>query len=93
MVPLAHGEMARAKVGEALVAPGMVTLAVSEAGQLVSFPAGTSENWYANCAEADGASGTAEGAAFAGGDNETDSPLTIVTVNGAPLPEKSATVG
>ena len=24
---------------------------------------------------------------------ETDSPLTIVTVSGAPLPEKSATVG
>ena len=31
--------------------------------------------------------------AFAALEIETDSPLTIVTVRGAPLPEKSATVG
>ena len=36
---------------------------------------------------------TADGAAFADGDSETDSPLTMVTVSGAPLPEKSAITG
>ncbi len=37
--------MASWNVGEAVVAPGMVTLADSEVGQLVSEPTGTSENW------------------------------------------------
>ena len=36
--------MARANVGEATVAPGIVTAAVSDVGQLVSAPTGTSEN-------------------------------------------------
>ena len=45
MVPLLQGSMARANVGEATVAPGIVTEADSEVGQLVSAPTGTSENW------------------------------------------------
>ncbi len=36
---------------------------------------------------------TEDGGAFAAGESVTDSPLTMVTVSGAPLPEKSATVG
>ena len=36
---------------------------------------------------------TVEGGAFAAGDNETDNPSTIVTVSGAPLPDKRAIVG
>jgi len=34
-----------AKVGDEAPAPGMVTDASSELGQLVSFPTGTSEYW------------------------------------------------
>lgn len=45
MVPLPHGAIARAKAGDAVVAPGMVAVALSEVGQLVSDPTGTSENW------------------------------------------------
>ena len=45
MVPLLQGEMARAKVGEGVVAPGKVTVAISDDGQLVSVPTGTSEYW------------------------------------------------
>ena len=41
----------------------------------------------------DGATATEDGGAFAAVDNVTDSPFTIVTVRGAPLPEKRATVG
>jgi hypothetical protein len=37
--------MASWNVGDAVLAPGMVTEADSEAGQLVSEPAGTSEYW------------------------------------------------
>jgi hypothetical protein len=37
--------MARANVGEGDDDPGMVTVAPSEVGQLVSDPVGTSENW------------------------------------------------
>jgi hypothetical protein len=85
--------MENANVGEAVVAPGMVTVAISEVGQLVSEPTGTSEYWYANCAVDDGASVTDEGAAFAGGVRETDSPLTMETVSGAPLPEKRPITG
>ena len=93
MVPLPQGAMASANVGEAAVAPGMVAEAISELGQPVSAPTGTSENWYANCAVDDGATMTEEGAASADGDTETDSPFTMVTVSGAPLPEKSAITG
>ena len=87
MVPLLQGPMASWKLGEAAVEPGMVTEADSEEGQLVSEPAGTSENWYANCAEDVGASVTVDGGAFAALEIVTDSPSTIVTVSGAPLPE------
>ena len=45
MVPLLHGAIASANAGDPEVAPGMVTLALSELGQLVSAPTGTSENW------------------------------------------------
>ncbi len=45
MVPWLHGSRFRANVGDAVVAPGMVTVAISELGQLVSVPTGTSENW------------------------------------------------
>ena len=45
IVPLPQGAMASWKVGDAVVAPGIVTLADSEVGQLVSEPTGTSENW------------------------------------------------
>ena len=92
-VPLPQGAIARAKVGEDVADPGMVTVAASDPGQLVSGPLGTSENWYANRAEPDGASVTSVGAALAAGVNETESPSTTVTVSGAPLPEKSARVG
>jgi hypothetical protein len=37
--------MAKANVGDAADEPGMVTVAASEAGQLVADPVGTSENW------------------------------------------------
>jgi len=40
-----------------------------------------------------GAKATGDGAALAGGDRVTESPSTIVTVRGAELPEKSATLG
>ena len=40
-----RGRWPDANVGEAIVAPGIVTVAVSEVGQLVSAPTGTSENW------------------------------------------------
>lgn len=76
-----------------MVAPGIVTDADSELGQLVSLPTGTSENWYANCAVPDGARVTVVGAALAAAETSTDSPLTIVTVSGAPLPDASARVG
>ena len=41
----------------------------------------------------DGATVTDDGGALAAVETSTDSPLTIVTVSGAPLPEKSASVG
>ena len=41
----------------------------------------------------DGATETGDGAALAGPERLTDRPFTIVTVNGAPLPESRATVG
>ena len=37
--------MASANEGDGVVAPGMVTVAASELGQLVWAPTGTSENW------------------------------------------------
>jgi hypothetical protein len=85
--------MASWNVGEAVVAPGMVTLANSEVGQLVSEPTGTSENWYANCAVEDGPTENVDGGALAGVEIDTDSPFTSVTESGAPLPENSAIVG
>ncbi len=45
MVPLLHGPMANWNGVEAVVAPGIVTLADSELGQLVCEPVGTSEYW------------------------------------------------
>ncbi len=45
MVPLLQGSRLSANVGDAVVAPGMVTVAISELGQLVSLPVGTSEIW------------------------------------------------
>ena len=45
MVPLLQGAMASANAGEPVVAPGIVTLTLSELGQLVSAPTGTSEYW------------------------------------------------
>jgi len=87
MVPLPQGPMASWKLGDATVEPGMVTDADSDIGQLDSDPTGTSENWYANCAEDIGAKVTVDGGALAALEIVTDSPLTIVTVNGAPLPE------
>ena len=44
-MPLLHGAAARAKAGDAELAPGIVTLACSDDGQLVSLPTGTSEYW------------------------------------------------
>ena len=41
----------------------------------------------------EGASENDDGGAFAALEIVTDSPFTIVTVSGAPLPEKSATDG
>ena len=41
----------------------------------------------------DGATENDDGGALAAVEIETDSPFTIVTVSGAPLPEKSAIVG
>ena len=87
MVPLLHGAIASANAGDPEVAPGMVTLALSELGQLVCAPTGTSENWYANCAVDDGPIMSADGPALAGGDRLTVSPFATVTVSGAPLPE------
>ena len=57
------------------------------------MPTGTSEYWYANCAVPDGASVTGDGGALAGGDNDTDNPLTMVTVRGSPVLEKRASAG
>jgi hypothetical protein len=85
--------MASWNAGEAVVAPGMVTVADAEIGQLASDPTGTSENWKANCAVEDGATENDDGGALAGVEIETDSPFTSVTVSGAPLPEKSAIEG
>ncbi len=93
MVPLPQGARANWKLGEAVVDPGMVTVAASEVGQLVSEPTGTSEYWYANCALEEGASENDDGGAFAALEIVTDSPFTVVTVSGAPLPEKSAING
>ena len=45
MVPLPQGSIESANDAEAAVAPGIVTDADSELGQLVSLPTGTSENW------------------------------------------------
>ena len=45
MVPLLHGAMDSRKRDDDVVAPGSVTPAVSEVGQLVSLPVGTSEYW------------------------------------------------
>jgi hypothetical protein len=87
MVPLAQGAIASWKVEEAVVEPGIVTEADSEVGQLVSLPDGTSEYWYANWAEDDGATVTVEGGALAALEIVTDNPSTTVTVSGAPLPE------
>jgi hypothetical protein len=77
--------MAKEKFGDAAVAPGTVTDAMAELGQLVSFPVGTSEYWYANCAFAPGAMVTVAGAALACGDTSTDRPSTMVTVRGEPV--------
>jgi len=85
--------MASWNVEEAVDDPGMVTEAASDVGQLVSEPTGTSEYWYANCAVEDGATETDDGGALAALETVTVSPLTIVTVSGAPLPEKSDMVG
>jgi len=85
--------MASWKVDEAVDDPGIVTDADSDVGQLVSEPTGTSEYWYANCAVEDGVTETGDGEAFAALETLTVRPLTIVTVSGAPLPEKSARVG
>ena len=85
--------MASWNVDEAVDDPGMVTEADSDVGQLVSEPTGTSENWYANCALEDGATDTEDGGALAALDTVTVRPSTMVTVSGAPLPEKSAMVG
>ena len=93
MVPLPQGPIARPNVGDATVAPGRVTVAISDVGQAVSEPTGTSEYWYANWAVDEGATETGDGAALAGPDRSTERPFTIVTVSGAPLPESRATVG
>ena len=85
--------MASWNVEEAVDEPGMVTEAASDVGQLVCEPTGTSEYWYANFAVEDGATEKGDGGAFAALETVTVSPLTIVTVSGAPLPEKSAMVG
>jgi hypothetical protein len=85
--------MAKAKYGDDVDALGMVAVACSEVGQLVSLPVGTSEIWYANCAVPDGASATGDGPAFAWGEMLTVNPSTTVTVRGAPLPENSPIVG
>ena len=45
MVPLPHGAALKENAGDAVDDPGMVTVAISDAGQLVSFPTGTSEYW------------------------------------------------
>ena len=45
IVPLSQGAMARRNVGDEADAPGMVTVATSDAGQLVADPLGTSESW------------------------------------------------
>ena len=45
MVPLLHGAMAKAKYGDDVDALGIVVVACSEVGQLVSLPVGTSEIW------------------------------------------------
>ena len=44
LVPLLHGSMLKAKNPDEADAPGMVVVACSEVGQLVSAPTGTSEN-------------------------------------------------
>jgi hypothetical protein len=93
IVPLPQGPIASWKVDEAVDDPGIVTDADSDVGQLVSEPTGTSEYWYANCAVEDGVTETGAGGAFAALETLTVRPLTIVTVSGAPLPEKSARVG
>jgi hypothetical protein len=93
MVPLLQGAMASGKFGDAAVAPGSVTEDVTEVGQLVSFPVGTSEYWYANCALVPGATVTVAGEAFACGDTFTESPSTSVTVIGDPVDPKSPMVG
>ena len=94
MVPLPHGAIAKEKVGEGVDEPGMVTVATSDSGQLVSFPTVTSEYWYANCAVDEGAMATAVGpASAAGGERSTDRPFTMVTVMGAPLPDMRPIVG
>jgi hypothetical protein len=90
---LLQGPIASWNADEAVVDPGMVTVADSEVGQLVSEPTGTSEYWYANCAEEDGATISEVGGALAALETVTDNPLTIVTVSGAPLPERSASMG
>jgi hypothetical protein len=42
---LLQGAIASANEPDPAEVPGMVTLALSEAGQLVSLPTGTSEYW------------------------------------------------
>lgn len=80
-------------MGDAVLAPGAVVVAIADVGQLVSEPTGTSEYWKANCAVPAGNTETAAGGALAAGDRLTVSPSTTVTTSGAPLPENSAIRG
>ena len=93
MVPLLQGAMASGKSDEDVVAPGSVTTAVSEVGQLVSCRPARRSTGRRTAAVDDGATATGDGAPLAGGDRLTDSPLTIVTVSGRRLPENSASFG
>ncbi len=93
MVPFPQGPMASWNVGETALAPGMATEADSEVGQLVSEPTGTSEYWYANWADEEGAKENDVGGALAALEIDTESPFTMVTGSGAPLPEKRAMTG
>ena len=86
--------MASAKSAEAVVAPGIVTEADSEDGQLVSEPDGhvgelVGELRGARRGEVD----ARRRARWPAARCVTVSPLTSVTVSGAPLPEKRASVG
>jgi hypothetical protein len=45
MVPLSHGVIDNGKLGDAAVAPGIVTEAVADLEQRLPGPVTTSENW------------------------------------------------